>query len=206
MLLCGDVCNLAALRRAGANRVAIAATDTAMIRVAENRLEYITRLRRAAVWREFVTDVARADLALGRVTRVARRVSLKADGNRAARTARLVTRGAALGRSARAVVVRGVIELHIKAFEETDGKSFHRRRRCAEIFVTDRAHRLFFARELIQVTADAGFVSGKIHLERTAFALVTRSAVELFMFGNSMRKRLERFVRNTLRHRIGRFG
>lgn len=49
--------------------------------------------------------------------------------------------------------------------------------------MTDRAHRLvLFVCELVQMTADAGFVGGKVHLKDAALALVARSAIKLFVF------------------------
>lgn len=94
-----------------------------------------------------------------------------------------------------------VIELHVEAFSELCREPAGRWRNRLQIFVTDSAHRTFGVRKLVQMTADARIVPGKFEVERTTLALMARSAFELLVFGNFMRKRFKGRVGNTRRGR-----
>ena len=135
-----------------------------MVAMPKYGLKDVSRLRRPVIRGNVVTNAAGADLAFGRVTRVAVVMGLKSDWYRLSRTGRFVAVSTSVGRPALARFVRGVVELHVKAFDKFNRKGLHRRRICLQIVMTDRAHHLVFICELIKVAADAGFVSRIIHL------------------------------------------
>ena len=163
-MLLGDYIRHLLPLTSGPHRVAIAAANTVVVAVGENGTENISRLRRSAIGSKLVTDIARADPALGRVAREAVIVGLDADGDRLARTGRRMTMSTARGRTAFAVVVGRVVKLHVKALAEFERKGLDGRRVGVELVVADRAHRAFGADELIEVTADARIVAGKLKL------------------------------------------
>ena len=190
----------------GPDGVAIAAANTVVVTVSENGTENISRLRRSAIWSKLVADIARADLALGSVAREAVIVGLDADGDRLARTGRGMTMSTTRRRPPFSVVMGRVVKLHVKALAEFDGKGLDGRRGGVELVVADRAHRAFGADELIEVTADAGIVTGEFQLALLRFTAVTRNAFELLMLLDLVRELIKRRVGNTSGGRIGRFG
>ena len=205
VLLSGDIADLATLP-ALTHVMALLAALTRMGSVREYRLKNVSRLRRAVVRCDRVADAALADLALRCVAAKAVVMSSKRHRNMPARTCKIVTSDAALRRFRIAAVMHRVVELHIKSLNKCRRESLHRRRRRLHIFMADRAHRLVLVRELIQVTADARLVTRIIHLERFALAVMARRAVELLMFFDRVRERLECLVRCPHRHRLRRLG
>jgi hypothetical protein len=89
-----------------------------------------------------------------------------------------------------------VDELHVEAFDKPRWKLLHRRRYGFHVVMADGAHGLLLRIcELAYVTADTRVVACKVEVERLAFTPVTGVAVELFVFGDPMRKSFEGFVR-----------
>ena len=184
VLLGGDIRDLPALS-ALPHVVALATILAGMSSVREDSLEYVARLRRAAVRGHHVTRRARADLALGGVTAKAVVVGSERRRNMTSCAGEVMTRDAPLSRACVAAVVHGVIELHVKALDERRRKRFDLVWVDTDILVADRAHRLRVAAcELAQVTSDARLVAREIHLHRLTLAVMTRSAVELLVLGN----------------------
>ena len=186
--------------------VALLAALTRMRGMREYGLEDISRLRRAAVRGHRVADAAGADLALGGVAAKAIVVCGKRRWNMPSRTREIVARDAALGGPRIATVMHRVVELHIKSLDECRRECLHRRRRRLHVLMADRAHRLVLVGELVQVTANARLVTGVVHLQRFAFAVMTRSAVELLMFFDSVRESLECRIATTHGHGLGSLG
>jgi hypothetical protein len=70
-----------------------------------------------------------------------------------------------------------------------------------------RAHCLLLGiRELTYMTPDARVVAGEIKIASSSFAPMTGVALELLMFGNTVREILERFVGCPDRDRLGSLG
>ena len=103
--------------------------------------------------------------------------------------------------------MRRVHELHVEPFLKLCRKRLHRRRSCIHVGVTDDAHRLLFGiSELADVAADARIVTGEFKSGRLwPFAPVTRVALELFVFGDLVRKSPECLVGRPNRDRVGSF-
>ena len=122
-----------------------------------------------------------------------------------------MTRGTPGRRPAFTVVVGAVVEFHIKAFPKLGREGLHWRRVRLKVTVTDRAHDLITIHqravgELIQMTADAGIMAGKVHVQRTPLTTVAGCASELLVFRDGVRKGLKGLVGCLLNERIGRFG
>jgi len=99
---------------------------------------------------------------------------------------RVVTLGTALSGPALTAGVFDVVKLHVEALEEGYGKLQHGRRNGPQVVVTDRTHERVLAGELVKMTADAGLVSRKVHLERPTLTLMALRALELFMLLNGV--------------------
>lgn len=87
-----------------------------------------------------------------------------------------MTGGATFRGTACARCMLSVIELDVEAHKFR--KRFDRRIARIELRVTDGAHALFWLRnEMLEVTACAGFVTGRARRGRIVNALMTRGAV-----------------------------
>ena len=76
--------------------------------------------------------------------------------------------------------------------------------------MADRAHYFILLHQraiskLIEMTADAGFVTGKFQFCRFAFAPVAGGTFKLFMLGDFVRECLKFFCRNAFGERLRRF-
>ena len=96
-----------------------------------------------------MADVARADLAFSRVAAITVCVCLETGGDGLAGAGGLVTRGTTVRRAPFAAIVGGVVKLHIKALDELDGKSVHRRLGRLCVLVTNCTHNLITICELV---------------------------------------------------------
>ncbi len=83
----------------------------------------------------------------------------------APQSAAMTTPAAVFGPSVSSHVLR-MVELHIEAFLKLIRKDFARRIVPVHVLMTDRAHRNIRRRELRQMTAGAGFVTGKTRTRR----------------------------------------
>ena len=81
VFLSDDMGHLIALP-AALNVMTFVAADTCVFIMCENRVENVTRLRRAAVWCKLVTDVAASDFALWRVALITSLVRVDAARDR----------------------------------------------------------------------------------------------------------------------------
>ena len=136
-----------------------------------------------------MTNIARADLALRRVAGVAIVVGLKTHRYSLSGSGALMT-GCTSGRwPPSAVVMVTMIKFHVETFAKPHRKRFHWRWICLKVAVTDRTHNLVTihqrsVRKLIQMAADTGIVTRKVHIERATLTLMARRAFKLFMFGD----------------------
>ena len=134
------------------------------------------------------------------VASVTIRMRLKSDGYRFSSSRRFMAIVTIGNRN-----VSRMIKFHVESFDKFRGESLDRRILPFCIGVADSAHHLLLIDELIQVTADAGFVPAKFTFDATCLALMASIAGELYVLRNAVRKRFECLVRNTLRYRIRRF-
>lgn len=196
--------HLVRTRRSGNDIVTFAAADTIVIAVSEDSFEIVLRSRRPVVWCKFMANAALAQLCVGGVAIVTSRMRFDADRYRLAGAGRLMTSDASLRGSSRPTLVHRVVKPHIESLNEFCRKRFDRRLWSLRVRVADRAHRLIFVDELIQMTADARFVAAELAFHALRFPKMACIAGKLRMLGDLVRKRLKGFVRYALRDRIRR--
>jgi len=187
----GDIPNLPALRRAVDDIVTLGAADTAMIAVREDSPEIVLRHGRPPVWRDRMADVAASDIALGSMACVAVAVRIDARRNGLSRPRRRMAECAAGSRPSLSTFVSNVVELHIKALAKLCGERPHGRIGGIEPRVTYRAHgavlRVYLVRdELAQMTADTGFMAGKLEFALFALATMAGDAIKALVLAHGV--------------------
>ena len=184
-----------------------ATPDPVMITVRKDPPEVIFRSRRPVVWPELMAHAARTELAFRSVTAVAIGMCLYADRDRLAGPGRIVASRTPFRRPPRAVVMRCMVEPHIKTLYELCRECLHGRIAALCVGVANGTHRLFVAvRELIQMAADTRFVTAKLAHDGFAGTRMAGVARELLVLRYLMREILKIPCRRSLRNWIWRVG
>lgn len=137
---------------------------------------------------------ALAELALRRMASVAIGMCLKTDWYRFPRPGRVMTSRASFSRASGAFFMGRVVKLHIETLDKLRGKCLDRRILSFRICVANRTHDLIFVHKLIQMAADAGFMTAQLALDSALLAKMTSVAGKLRVLGNFMRKGFERLA------------